>query len=86
MNTFTQHTRQQGFTYIEHACFALGIAWRLLHTVIIFSLHGIFPFIAIPAELDLEATVEFLKERNDWLEDNERRQVDETEGLRLNMQ
>ena len=31
MNPFTAHTRNQGVTYVEHWCFAMGVAGRLLH-------------------------------------------------------
>lgn len=68
MNPFTQHTQQQGVTYLEHLYFAAGIAQRLLSSVLAFVVHAIFPFIDIDKNLDLEATVEFLKERNHWIE------------------
>ena len=69
MNIFTKHTRQQGVTYFEHLFFAIGIAIRLANTVIAFALHGIFPFIDIKKELDLEATARFINARNNWIED-----------------
>ena len=68
MNPFTQHTQQQGISYFEHCCFALGIAWRLLNSVIAFILHAVFPFIGIERDHDLEATMAFLDERNRWIE------------------
>jgi hypothetical protein len=68
MNPFIEHTQQQGFTYIEHWCFAMGIAMRLLSSVIAFVIHAVFPFINIQRELDLEATKHFLDERNEWIE------------------
>jgi len=68
MNPFTQHTQQQGVTYFEHCCFAMGIALRLANSVIAFAAHAIFPFIDIDARHDLEATADFLQERNDWIE------------------
>ena len=68
MNPFTQHTQQQGVTYLQHLFFAAGIAWRLSSSVIAFAVHAIFPFIDIDRTLDLEATVNFLHERNDWIE------------------
>ena len=68
MNPFTQHTQQQGVTYLEHLYFAAGIAQRLLSSVLVFAAHAIFPFIDIDKTLDLEATVEYLKERNRWIE------------------
>lgn len=68
MNIFTKHTRQQGVTYLEHLFFAVGIALRLANTVIAFTLHGIFPFIDIRKELDLEATARFINAKNNWIE------------------
>ena len=68
MNPFIEHTQQQGVTYIEHWCFAMGIAMRLLSSVIAFVIHAVFPFINIQRELDLEATKHFLDERNEWIE------------------
>ena len=68
MNPFTTHTRQQGVTYIEHAHFAIGIAKRLFINVIVFTAHALLPFIPIKPEHDLEATIAFLKERNEWIE------------------
>ena len=68
MNIFTKHTQQQGVTYLEHLFFAIGIALRLFNTVIAFTLHGIFPFIDIRKELDLEATARFINGKNNWIE------------------
>lgn len=68
MNIFTQHTQQQGVTYTEHMVFALGIAMRLLNSVIAFALHAVFPFIDIKKSLDLEATARFIEEQNKWIE------------------
>jgi hypothetical protein len=68
MNPFTQHTQQQGLAYVDHLVFATRIAWRLSNTVIAFAVHAIFPFIDINKTLDLEATVEYLQERNNWIE------------------
>ena len=68
MNPFTRHTQQQGVTYLEHLFFAAGIAWRLSSSVIAFTVHAIFPFIDIDKILDLEAMVDYLQERNNWIE------------------
>ena len=68
MNPFTQHTQQQGFTYLEHLFFAAGIAWRLSCSVFAFTAHAIFPFIDIDKALDLEAMVDYLQERNNRIE------------------
>jgi hypothetical protein len=68
MNPFTEHTKNQGVTYREHCCFAMGIAWRLMSCVSAFALHAVFPFMDIEKRLDLEATSTYLQERNDWIE------------------
>jgi len=69
VNIFTKHTQQQGVSYLEHMSFAVGIAARLLSSVIAFTLHGIFPFIDIKKELDLEETARFINAKNNWIED-----------------
>lgn len=68
MTIFTEHPHAQGVSYFEHWGFAIGIAWRLLRSVLAFSLHAVLPFITIHQELDLEATSEFLLERNVFIE------------------
>jgi hypothetical protein len=68
MNPFTQHTQQQGVTYLEHLFFAAGIAWRLSNSVFAFAIHALFPFISIDSTIDLEATADYLQERNQWIE------------------
>jgi Family of unknown function (DUF6356) len=68
MNPFTTHPRKQGVTYLEHWCFAMGIAYRLLTSVVAFALHAMLPFIPIEPRLDLEATASYLQERNHWIE------------------
>jgi len=77
MNILTNHTQQQGVTYLEHMFFAVGIAVRLSNSVIAFALHGIFPFIDIKKELDLEETARFINAKNNWIE--EKKQVKQTE-------
>ena len=68
MNLFTTHTQQQGVTYFEHWFFAMGIAHRLLVSVVAFTLHALLPFIPIAPRHDLEATTAYLVERNQWIE------------------
>ncbi len=68
MKPFTQHPHQQGITCFEHWLFAMGIALRLLTSVVAFALHAILPFISIEPRLDLEATAAFLAERNQFIE------------------
>jgi hypothetical protein len=68
MSFFTKHPHEQGITYFEHWRFAMGIAWRLLSSVLAFALHAVLPFISIERQFDLEATAGFLLERNDFIE------------------
>jgi hypothetical protein len=53
MTIFTEHPHAQGVTYFEHWSFAIGIAWRLLRSVLAFSLHALLPFITIARQFDL---------------------------------
>ncbi len=68
MTAFTKHPYKQGITYLGHWVFAMGIACRLLGSVLAFTLHAILPFISIGSRLDLEATSAFLLERNHFIE------------------
>lgn len=68
MNPLTAHPHRQGVTYFEHWGFAMGIACRLLMSVVAFALHAVLPFISIKADLDLESTAAYLAERNRWIE------------------
>jgi len=68
MNPFSVHPHDQGITYWVHFVFAMGIALRLLQSVLAFATHAVFPFISIDRSLDLEATIRFLQEQNDWIE------------------
>ena len=68
MTIFTAHPHAQGVTYFEHWAFAVGIAWRLLRSVLAFSVHALLPFITIDRQFDLEATSAFLLERNAFIE------------------
>ena len=68
MNAFTEHPQHQGVTYVEHWNFAMGIAWRLLASVLAFALHAALPMITIERRFDLEATSSFLLKRNHFIE------------------
>ena len=68
MTIFTEHPNEQGISYSEHWGFAMGIAWRLLRSVLAFAIHALLPWITIERQLDLEATSAFLLERNDFIE------------------
>ena len=45
----------------------MGIALRLLSSVVAFALHAILPFLHIAPRFDLEATAAYLAERNRWI-------------------
>jgi hypothetical protein len=64
MKPFTAHPYHQRISYLDHWCFAMGIAFRLLASVLAFAVHAILPFIPIDPQLDLESTAAFLVERN----------------------
>ena len=68
MTIFARHPHDQGITYFEHWGFAMGIAWRLLCSVLAFAIHAVMPWITIEKQYDLEATSAFLLERNDFIE------------------
>jgi Family of unknown function (DUF6356) len=68
MNIFTDHPRKQGISYFEHWNFAMGIAWRLLRSVLAFSVHATLPAVSIASPLDLEATSAYLLDRNSYIE------------------
>ena len=68
MTIFTQHPHEQGISYFEHWAFAMGIAWRLLRSVIAFAVHAALPWITIEKKLDLQATSAYLLQRNDFIE------------------
>lgn len=68
MNLFLVHPHLQGITYWAHFAFAMGIALRLLQSVLAFATHAVFPFIGIDRSLDLTATGLFLQGQNDWIE------------------
>lgn len=46
----------------------MAVAWRLLNSVIAFTLYAFLPFIDIDRKLDFEATMDFINARNQWLE------------------
>ncbi|MBT3045743.1 MAG: DUF6356 family protein [Candidatus Thiodiazotropha sp.] len=80
MNILTRHLHEQDISYIQHASFALGIALRLSASVVMFTLHGLLPWISIQRRYDLEATSVFLVQQNDWIESTTRRLTDEVKN------
>jgi hypothetical protein len=72
MTIFTEHPSAQGFTYVSHLVFAAGVALRLLRSAAAFALHAVFPFVSIRPALDFEATMDFLSEQNQLVEEQGR--------------
>lgn len=81
MTIFTRHPHDQGISYFEHWGFAMGIALRLLQSVLAFAVHALMPWITIEKRLDLEATSAFLLERNDFIETAASRPADDSQPL-----
>tara|TARA_Y100001963_G_C6506556_1_gene320209 strand:+ start:133 stop:369 length:237 start_codon:yes stop_codon:yes gene_type:complete len=64
-NLFTKHPKETvGETWRQHCYFAIGVGFRLIFTALIFIIHGVFPFIAIPKWLNLEESIRFLAREN----------------------
>ena len=56
-NPFRQHPKNNaGMSWFSHFKFAWYIGFRLLLTALVFLIHGIFPFIRIPAKINLTET------------------------------
>lgn len=68
MTIFTRHPHEQGISYLEHWVFAMGIALRLLRSVMAFAVHAVLPGISIEKRLDLEATSAYLLQQNEFIE------------------
>jgi hypothetical protein len=56
MNPLATHPEQQGVTYFEHWRFAMGIAYRLLSSVIAFALHAMLRCTATRSRISLPLT------------------------------
>ena len=81
MNIFTRHPHNQGTSYFAHWGFAMGIAWRLLRSVLAFTVHALMPWITIERQFDLEATSAFLLERNEFIESAAGKTTDDANPL-----
>lgn len=66
MNPFTAHTAAGSHLY-RTLVLCHGHCYRLLTSVVAFAAHAILPFIPIKPEYDLEVTVAYLNERNNWI-------------------
>ena len=69
VNPFTNHPRKcSNESWWQHFQFAFSVGFRLIFTSIIFMIHGIFPFVSIPKWLNLEESIRFLKQENEYRE------------------
>ena len=59
------HLKEVDLTYLEHARFALGIGLKMLFSCVFFLIHGVVPFIQVPAILNLECMSEYMREKNE---------------------
>jgi len=59
------HWSDNNETYVSHLRFATRIGIQLVVRGIVFVIHGILPFIPVPASLNLAATLQKVNEWND---------------------
>jgi len=60
-NLLTKHPRENGHNgYFSHMKFILPAALRLFASSIMFFIHSLFPFIAVPRFLNIEMTIQYL--------------------------
>jgi len=67
-----KHLNENNETYRSHLKFALTIGLNLIAAGIIFIVHGIFPFITVPAKLNLYAIKEKILSWYDYAEKRKR--------------
>ena len=54
----------------------MGIAYRLLSSVLAFVVQVFFPIVSIEPRIDLESTAAFMVERNRWIESAKEKSMD----------
>ena len=64
MKSFTEHPETVGENWLQHCKFSCGVGIRLLASSILFIIHGLFPFISIPEQLNLDYTSKWLEVKN----------------------
>ena len=61
---FTEHPHDTDETYLEHLWFTLTMAARFLYTMIVLTIHGIFPFLLTrAASIQIEKSYAIMKSR-----------------------
>lgn len=61
MKLFTEHPSTVKETWWQHCKFSMGVSCRLFASSIFFIIHGLFPFITIPKQINLEYTAGWLE-------------------------
>ena len=62
------HLRENSETYFSHLKFAISIGVSFIVRGIFFLVHGVCPFISVPASLNLSATKEKVETWNQYAE------------------
>jgi len=65
MSLFTKHPATINETWWGHFKFSFGIGIKLFVSAMLFIIHGIFPFVTIPEQLNLENMSNWLEIRNE---------------------
>ncbi len=64
MGWLTDHPRERGYTYAEHAGRALRVSGRLALASIFFFIHALIPAVKVTPSLNFTAMAQFLADRN----------------------
>lgn len=59
------HLKENNTSYREHAIFAVSVGLRTAFSSIFFLIHGVLPFIQVPAFLNLEAMAHYYGKKNE---------------------
>tara|TARA_R100000808_G_C2140365_1_gene148182 strand:- start:412 stop:651 length:240 start_codon:yes stop_codon:yes gene_type:complete len=60
----SNHLKNNGVTYLEHAFFAIPIAIRMLLSSLLLTIHAILPFIKMPESLSILGVSNYLFDRH----------------------
>lgn len=64
LRAFTDHPHETGETYFEHLWFTLKMSARFLFTLIVLTIHGIFPFLLMrTASAQIEQMYRIMRSR-----------------------
>ena len=61
---FTEHPADTGETYVEHLWFTTKMSARMLYTMVVLIIHGLFPFLLTrAASMQIETVYRIMKSR-----------------------